>query len=116
MRTPDGFLAAMNALAPRAGSVHRVAFFNPGTNRRMSVLRLVNRTRREAEALIDGTDDLGLRPGTTVRVLVPATDAVELTAAELESGRTRRDRLRRARRRHREVAAARRVDPTEPPC
>ena len=86
VRTADGFLAAMNAVAPRARSVYRVAFFNPGTNRRTSVLRLVNRTRREAEALIDGTDDLGLRPGTTVRVVVPATDAVELTAAELESG------------------------------
>ena len=86
VRAADGFLGAMNAVAPRARAVHRVAFFNPGTNRRTSVLRLVNRTRREAEASIDGTDDLGLRPGTTVRVLVPATDAVELTAAELESG------------------------------
>ena len=86
VRTTDGFLAAMNAMAPRARSVHRVAFFNPGTNRRTSVLRLVNRSSRKAEVSIDGTDDLGLRPGTTVRVLVPATDAVELTAAQLESG------------------------------
>ena len=63
VRTADGFLAAMNAVRRRgARAVHRVAFFNPGTNRRTSVLRLVNRTRREAEALIDGTDDLGLRP------------------------------------------------------
>ena len=86
VRTTDGFLAAMNETAPRARSVHRVAFFNPGTNRRTSVLRLVNRSSRKAEVSIDGTDDLGLRPGTTVRVLVPATDAVELTAAQLESG------------------------------
>ncbi len=86
VRTADGFLAAMNAAAPRTRSVHRVAFFNPGSNRRVSVLRLVNRSRREAQVSIDGTDDLGLRPGTTVRVLVPGTDAVELTAAELESG------------------------------
>ena len=71
VRTADGFLAAMNAVAPRHRAVHRVAFFNPGTNRRTSVLRLVNRTRREAEVSIDGTDDRGLRPGTTVRVLVP---------------------------------------------
>ena len=87
MRTAEGFLTAMNASAPAAGAVRRVAFFNPGSNAaQVSVLRLVNRSRREAEAAIDGTDDLGLRPGTTVRVLVPATDAVELTAAELESG------------------------------
>ena len=30
--------------------------------------------------------DAGERAGTTVRVVVPATDTVELTAAELESG------------------------------
>ena len=50
------------------------------------MLRLVNRSSSAAEVSLDGTDDLGLRPGTTVRVLVPATDAVELTVAELESG------------------------------
>ena len=50
------------------------------------MLRLVNRSSGDAEVSVDGTDDLGLRPGTTVRVVVPATDAVELTAAELGSG------------------------------
>ena len=85
VRTPDGFLTAMQA--PAADSVRRVAFFNPGSNdNQMSVLRLVNRSSREAPVSVDGTDDLGLRPGATVRVLVPATDAVELTAAQLESG------------------------------
>ena len=87
VRTTDGFLTAMNAAAPAADAVRRVAFFNPGSNAvRVSVLRLVNRSSGEVAASIDGTDDLGLRPGTTVRVAVPATDAVELTAAELESG------------------------------
>ncbi len=86
VRTDDGFLTAMHDAAPRRGGVRRLAFFNPGSNERTSVLRLVNRSRDEAEASVDGTDDLGLRPGTTVRVSVPATDAVELTAVELESG------------------------------
>ena len=86
VRTPDGFVTAMQARAPKRGSAHRVAFFNPGSNARTSVLRLVNRSSRDAEVSIDGTDDLGLRPGTTVSVVVPARDAVELTAAELESG------------------------------
>ena len=87
VRTSDGFLTAMQARGPRAGAVHRVAFFNPGSNRdQVSVLRLVNHSSSDAVASIDGTDDLGLRPGSTVQVLVPATDAVELTAAELESG------------------------------
>ena len=87
VRGADGFLTAMNAAVPAADAVRRVAFFNPGSNaNQVSVLRLVNRSSGEAEVSIDGTDDLGLRPGTTVRVLVPATDAVELTAPELESG------------------------------
>ena len=87
VRTLDGFLTAMHARAPRRGSAHRVAFLNPGSNaNQVGVLRLVNRWSTDAEVTIDGTDDLGLRPGTTVRVLVPASDAVELTAAELESG------------------------------
>ena len=87
VRTADGFLTAMNETAPRARSAWRVAFFNPGSNtNQVSVLRLVNRSSGEAEVTIDGTDDLGLRPGTTVHVRVPATDAAELTAAELESG------------------------------
>ena len=46
----------------------------------------MNRSSGDVEVSVDGTDDLGLRPGTTVRVVVPATDAVELTAAELGSG------------------------------
>lgn len=86
MPAADGFLTAMNATAPPVRSVHRVAFFNPGSNDRVSVLRLVNRSSGEAELSIDGTDDLGLRPATTVRVLVPATSAADLTAAQLESG------------------------------
>ena len=87
VRTADGFLTAMQASAPEAGSVRRVAFFNPGSNEaRASVLRLVNRSPRDTPASVDGTDDAGLRPGTTVRLVVPAGDAVELTAAQLESG------------------------------
>ena len=87
VRTGDGVLTAMQARAPRAGAVHRVAFFNPGSNKgQVSVLRLVNHSSSDAEVSIDGTDDLGCGPGSTVQVLVPATDALELTAVELESG------------------------------
>ena len=87
VRTLDGFLTAMQARAPAARPGRRVAILNPGSNlNSVGVLRLVNRSSGDAEVAIDGTDDLGLRPGQTVQVLVPATDAVELTAAELESG------------------------------
>lgn len=86
LRTSDGFLTAMNATAPHVGTVSRIAFFNAGDDTSVSVLRLVNGGAQDAVVAIDGTDDLGFRPGTTVWVTVPATDAVELTAAQLESG------------------------------
>ena len=87
IRTSEGFLTAMNASAPNADDVHRIAVFNPGSNaNQVSILRLVNPGTRTAVATVAGTDDAGARPGSIVRVLVPAGDAVELTAAELESG------------------------------
>ena len=94
VRHRDGLLAAMQAAAPSApsqepstGRVHRIATFNPaGNTRQASVLRLVNRGDGAAEATVTGADDRGVRPGTPVRVSVPAGALVELTAAELESG------------------------------
>ena len=87
VRHADGLLTGMNALAPEADGVHRIAFFNPGSNTtRVSVLRLVNPGEDDALVHIVGVDDTGYRLGTTVRVVVPGTEAVELTAAELESG------------------------------
>ena len=35
---------------------------------------------------VEGTDDTGLRPGSPVRLTVPAGGAIDLTSAELESG------------------------------
>ena len=89
VRTPDGFLTAMQATAPVADRrIHRVAFFNPADDEAAgtSVLRLVNPGTRGTKVAITGTDDAGARHGATVRVLVPAGDAVELDAAQLESG------------------------------
>ncbi|MCZ0944851.1 MAG: Ig-like domain-containing protein, partial [Gammaproteobacteria bacterium] len=94
VRHRDGFLTAMQAVAPyvaaespSTGRVHRVAIFNPGSNtRQVSVLRLVNRDTSDAVATITGADDRGVRFGSGVEVWVPANAAVELTAAELESG------------------------------
>ena len=93
-RHRDGFLTAMQAAAPSmpaeepaAGRVHRVATFNPASNlNQVSVLRLVNRGSGIASATVTGADDRGVRPGGPVEVRVPAGAAVELTAAELESG------------------------------
>ena len=89
IRTKDGFVTSMHDLAPATtdGLLHRVAFFNPGSNNRQaSHLRLVNRGTTGAEAAIEGIDDAGQFPGTTVRVGVPAGGAVKLGSAELEAG------------------------------
>ncbi len=86
VRHADGFLTAVQAVAPSVDGVHRVATFNPGSNtRQVSVLRLVNRGSRDATASVTGADDGGVRGG-PVEVRVPAGSAVELTAAQLESG------------------------------
>ncbi len=86
VRHADGFLTAVQAVAPSRDGVHRVATFNPGSNtRQVSVLRLVNRGSREASVSVTGADDGGVRGG-PVEVRVPAGSAVELTAAALESG------------------------------
>ena len=87
----DGFLAPMGAAAPSrdadGDSLGRVAFLNPGSNwRQRSLLRLVNPGDGNAEVAIEGTDDTGLRPGSPVRLTVPAGGAIDLTSAELESG------------------------------
>ncbi|MCY4014660.1 MAG: fibronectin type III domain-containing protein [Gammaproteobacteria bacterium] len=87
VRTDEGFLTAMQGVAPVEDRVHRVAIFNPGSNaNQVSALRLVNPGTRSVGVSITGTDDRGARPGTTVRIIVPAGDAVEVTAAALESG------------------------------
>ena len=87
----DGFLAPMGASAPSrdvdGASVSRVAFLNPGSNwRQRSFLRLVNPGGMDADVSVEGTDDAGLRPGSPVRVTVPAGGSVELASAELEFG------------------------------
>ena len=87
IRTEDGFLTAMHDVAPVDGDVHRVAIFNPGSNRnQVSRLRLVNPTDGTAAVTIRGADDTGL-PGTgEVSLTLDAGTATEITAEALESG------------------------------
>lgn len=88
IRTKDGFVTSMHDLAPTAdGLLHRVAFFNPGSNyRQVSHLLLQNRGATDANATIKGIDDAGQSPGTTVQVRVPAGKAVSLGSKTLEEG------------------------------
>ena len=87
VRTSDGFVVPMHDVAPKQDRVYRTAFFNPGSNGgQASSLRLVNFGERTAAVRLTATDDKGKRPGTPVLLTVAALSAVELTAAELESG------------------------------
>ena len=87
VRTPDGFLTALNSVAPGHGKLHRVAIFNPGSNReQQSLLRLINPGRSEAEVAVTGVDDLGTSPGGAVRVSIPAGASWTIWADELETG------------------------------
>lgn len=66
---------------------HRVAFFNPASNeRQVSRLRLINGGAPDATVRLTGVDDAGRTPGTPVRLRVMGGRALEVTAAELESG------------------------------
>ena len=87
VRTTDGFLTAMHDVAPAAGTQHRIATFNPGSNvNQVSRLRLVNPGTGDAEVTITGIDGDGGSPGEGVTFSIPAGASRTYTAAELESG------------------------------
>ena len=88
VRHVDGFLTSMHDVArwSAANSAAQVVFFNPGSNRRQeSLLRVFNDGDAPARVAIAGVDDAG-KAGGTVRVSVPAGEALTLSAAELEAG------------------------------
>ena len=96
-RTSDGMLAGLHDLVPRAAvrrpggggesMGHRVAIFNPASNvNQVSRLRIVNRGDESAEVTIEGIDDDGASPGTSVELAVPAGEARMVTSQELETG------------------------------
>ena len=87
IRTRDGFLTPMHDVAPREGNVHRVAIFNPGSDRsQVSRLRLANRGTETARIAIRGTDDMGFTGSSPVSLSLDPGATREVTAAELESG------------------------------
>ena len=89
VRTPDGFLTGMNALAPVGPDGRReVVFFNPASNdQRVSRLRLVNPADAPARITISGLDDHGAGPPEgDVTLTLPAGAATSITAQQLEAG------------------------------
>ena len=87
IRTEDGFLTSMHDVAPSAGTRHRVAVFNPGSNRNQeSLLRLVNPDTELAEVAITGIDDKGSPGESAVSLTLAAGGSRTVGAWELESG------------------------------
>ena len=88
MRTVDGFLTSLHDLVPEADGHHRVAIFNPGSNRSQeSRLRLINPGAEDAKVAIRGLDDRGApAPAGEACIRVPAGQARTITASQLESG------------------------------
>ena len=81
LRTKDGFLTAMHDVVPTAGTHHRIAIANPGSNvNQISRLRLVNSGSEDAEVTITGIDDHGESPGDAVTVSIPTGAARTYTA------------------------------------
>ena len=86
IRTRDGFLTAMHDVVEERDGHHRVAIFNPGSNRdQVSQLRLVNLGTAQAMVSIRSTDDAGI-VSAAVRTVLPAMASRTFTAADLESG------------------------------
>ena len=87
IRTTDGFLTAMHDVAPSAGTRHRVAVFNPGSNRNQeSLLRLINPGDGAAEVTITGIDDKGAAGTSAVSLSIPVGGTRTVGAWDLESG------------------------------
>ena len=88
VRRAEGPLSALHDVVPRSeAGIHRVVFFNPGSNRRQaSRLRLINPGAEAAEVAIAGTDDAGAGGEEMVTLTLPAHASRTVTAAELEAG------------------------------
>ena len=87
VRTSDGFLTAMNALAPETEDGYRVPTFNPGSDTsHVSTLRLANPGYQAVHVVIRGVDDRGRESAGSVQVALAAGEVRSLTAQDLESG------------------------------
>ena len=83
----DGFLTSMHDVTPNADLRHRVAVFNPGSNRdQESLLRVVNPGGQAAVLTIAGIDDRGMPGDSEVTLSVPPGVSRTVAAWELEDG------------------------------
>ena len=73
LRTPDGFVTNMHDVVPEGekGAYH-VPFFNPGSNPRRSLLRVINPAYEDVQVTISGVDDDGEPSADDVSLILQA--------------------------------------------
>ena len=77
----------MHDMAPSIGVRHRIAVFNPASNRaQVSQLRLVNTGTHATEVVVTGIDGQGIAAANEVRLTVAAGRSRTLSAQQLEWG------------------------------
>ena len=89
IRTQDGFVTSMHAVAPLQNGLHQVFFLNPGSNyNQVGRLRLINPGEEPVEVAITGIDDNGARAPATgaVTLTLPPSGSAAFTARQLEDG------------------------------
>ena len=88
IRTADGFLTSVHDSVVEGGpGRYHVPFFNPGSNRsQVSQLRIVNTGDTRATVEIDGLDDRGQPPASTVKLALAPRRAVTVSARDIEAG------------------------------
>ena len=88
IRTADGFLTSVHDSVVEGGpGRYHVPFFNPGSNRsQVSQLRIVNTGDTRATVEIDGLDDRGQPPASTVKLALAPRRAATVSARDLEAG------------------------------
>ena len=83
------YIVPVHEIAPEYKNIHKVALFSPSSDAsENSLLRIINPSNNDVLVEISGTDDWGWATSSThsVHLTVPAQNAVELTATELETG------------------------------
>ncbi len=87
IRSVDGFLTGMSALAPEANGVHQLNFSNPARNpNQQSFVRITNLSDESGVVAIRGVDDAGQATANRVTFSLAANSSLQVTAEDLETG------------------------------
>lgn len=87
IRTPDGFLTGMSAIAPVQGEARVAYFVNPASNAsQQSFIRVSNLSETEASVTISGIDDSGVQSASVVILELQPGESKQVTSQDIENG------------------------------